>query len=266
MIKINTTGLDATAAKLRGLSDSKIKTAMVSAINQGAYAGKMAAENEIKSVFDRPTPWIQKSPRYWKATKAKPEARIDLDFWGNKQGVSSEDVLRAEITGGQRKLKRFERALAAVGVLPQGMMIRPGPEAKMDAYGNMQAGQIVQILSFFRAFGEQGYKANMTDKGHAKLGRDNKRTGAKGFQYFAIQKRWGRLGPGIYQRFVHTIPSEVTGKPITVSSVKKVMHFIKPPSYQQRIKFYEVAGKAAREQVDKSFPEFLDQMLKERGL
>ena len=256
MIKINTTGLDATAAKLRGLSDSKIKTAMISAINQGAYAGAKAAGDEIRSVFNSPTPWIQKSRRYWKATKDKPEARIDLDFWGNKQGVSSEDVLRAEIMGGQRKLKRFERALARIGILPAGMAVMPGSAAKMDAYGNMQAGQINQILSYFRAFGEQGYKANMTDKGRARLGRDNKRSGVKGYQYFVLKKRVGRLPPGIYQRFQFA----------SGSSVKPVMIFSGIPSYQPRLGFYPAAEKAALERIRESFPGFLSQMLQERGL
>lgn len=256
MIKITTTGIDATVAKLRGLSDKKINTAMVSAINQGAFAGMKASQEEIRSVFDRPTPWIQKSPRYWKASKEKPEARIDLDFWGNKQGVSSEDVLRAEIIGGTRKLKRFERALAAIGVLPAGMAAVPAAAAKMDAYGNMQAGQIVQILSFFRAFGEQGYKANMTDKGRARIGRDNKRTGARGFQYFAIQRQRGRLLPGIYQRF------KFSGG----SAIKPVIMFVRIPGYKPRLKFYAVAEKAALDQIRKSLPEFLNQMLKERGL
>lgn len=257
MIKINDAALGATAAKLRGLSDGKIKAAAVSAINQGAFAGMKAAQEEIRSVFDRPTPWIQKSPRYWKATKDKPEAKIDLDFWGNKQGVSSEDVLRAEIMGGARRLKRFELALQRIGVLPAGMAVVPGGAAKMDQYGNMQAGQINQVLSFFRAFGEQGYKANMTDKGRARLAKSNKRRGALGFSYFVIKQKRGRLGPGIYQRFTFA----------SGSAVKPVMIFVRrAPSYRPRLKFYEVAEKAAIDQINKSMPEFLAQMLKERGL
>lgn len=256
MIRINTSTLDATVARLRGLSENKIKTAMVGALNKGAYAGMKAAQEEIRSVFDRPTPWIQKSARYWKATKDKPEAKIDLDFWGNKQGVSSEDVLRAEVQGGQRRHKRHEIALQRAGILPPGMAIVPGEGAKMDAYGNMQAGQINQILAWFSAFGEQGYKANMTVQGRARLGRDKKRTGAKGFQYFALQRQRGKLRPGIYQRF------NFYGG----SGIKPIMIFVRVPSYRPRLKFYGVAEKAALEEIHKVFPEYLDQMLKERGL
>lgn len=254
--KITTTGLDATWAKLRGLSQGKINTAMVSAINQGARAGYEAAEQEVKRVFDRPTPWIQKAARYRKASSSKPEATVDFDYWGNKQLVTADKVLNAEIFGGPRKLKRFETALQRIGILPAGMAVVPGAGAKMDSYGNMQAGQINQILAWFRAFGQQGYKANMTDKGRARLARGSKRTGRRGTEYF-VQKTQGKgLRPGIYQRQQFAFGS----------AVKPVMIFITIPTYRPRFDFYRVTTRAALDQMSLAFPTFLNQMLRERGL
>lgn len=280
MLKIDIRGLDATRAMLRGLADKKIKKAMVSALNAAAYAGATAAKSEMDRAFDRPTPWVKGAVQYIKAGLAGSSVRnpgvfdqfgkpafekiggdrmtavIDLDRWGNKQQVSVSDVLRAEIEGGGRRHKRHEVALQRVGILPAGMFIVPGGAAQLDAYGNMNRGQINQIISWFRAFGEQGYRANMTDKTRGRLGKGNKRTGARGFSYVLLRNKYGKLPAGIYQRVV-------TG---FGSALRPVMVFVKAPRYQKKYDFYGVAKKAALLQLRKSFDEYLGQMLRERSL
>lgn len=254
-IDVNIDGLDALKASLRGLSDKKIKVAAVAALNSAAYVGAEATKKAIAQAFDRPTPWVMGGVRYVKARKDKLEAMVDFDKWGNKTNVTVAKVLNAQIFGGQRKYKRHEIALQRAGILPSGMAIVPGPAALKDQYGNMPASQIVQIVSWFRAFGEQGYKANSTDKTRARLGKD-KKTGAKGIQYFALQKRHGNLTPGIYQRITFAAGS----------AVKPVMYFVRMPTYKRRLDFYGIAEKAALAEFNREFPRYLDQLLKERGL
>lgn len=254
-MSVQVKGLDVLQAKLRGLADSKIKVAAVAALNSAAYVGSQATKAEMRSVFDRPTPWVLGGVRYVKARRDNLEASIDFDFWGNKQLVTVEKVLSAEIFGGQRKHKRHEIALQRAGILPAGMAIVPGPGAALDQYGNLKGGQIVQIMAWFRSFGEQGYSANSTDKTRARLGRD-KRNGTKGFAYFALQRPNGKLRPGIYQRFQFGHGS----------AVKAIMYFVPTPSYRKRLDFYGVADKAARAEFARAFPMYLDQLLKERGL
>lgn len=254
-ITIDTKGIDAAVARMRGLAESKIKTATVAALNDAARAGHEETRKEMASVFDRPTPWVMGGVRYTKARKDRMESTIDFDKWGNKTGVTVENVLKAEIFGGQRRHKRHEIALQRAGILPAGMGIVPGDAAKLDRYGNMSGGQIVQIMAWFRAFGEQGYKANMSDKNRARLGRD-KRNGQRGFQYFALQKPRGKLLPGIYQRFTFAHGS----------AIKPVMIFVKLPGYRKRLDFYGIAARAARAQFNQSFSRYLNQMMQERGL
>ena len=115
--------------------------------------------------------------------------------------------------------------------------------------------QIVQIVSWFRAFGEQGYKANSTDKTRARLGKD-KKNGTRGFAYFVLRQKTGKLPAGIYQRFAFAAGS----------AVKLVMLFVKSPNYKRRLDFYGIAEKAARAEFDRAFPMYLDKLLKERGL
>lgn len=254
-IVFGTDGIDAAVARMRGLAEKKIRVAARAAVNVAARHGAEAPEQEMSRVFDRPTNWVLKGVRYKKATLDNLEAQIDFDAWGNKTGVTVDNVLRAEIFGGTRKHKRHEVALHRVGILPAGMHIVPGTAAQMDGYGNMKSSQIVQIIAWFRAFGEQGYKANMTDRTKKRLGTD-KRTGWKGMQYFALQKRRGKLVPGIYQRFTFGHGS----------AVKPVMIFVRAPLYRRRFDFYGVAERAARQWFEPTFSYYLGNMLNERGL
>lgn len=207
---------------------------MMVTMNRAVFEGAGVLREHMSSLFDRPTSWVLNSIRYTKATRSNLVAKIDLDRWGNKQAVSVAQVLKAQINGGNRNLKRSEVALSRIGVLPSGMYVVPGSGAQMDKNGNMAASQIVQILSWFRAFGEQGYSANMKDAGRDRLGRGSKKKGRYGFAYFALQKPHGKLRPGIYQRF----------KTQFGYAVKPVMLFVRTPTYKKRFDFYRTGNEA----------------------
>lgn len=247
MITVKIFGIEKTLANL-GESSKRVRVAAAAALNDAAYQGKRATEAEIKRVFDRPTPWIQRSVRYVKANKTNLTAKIDFDAWGNKTSVTAAMTLAAQIYGGTRKNKRHEVALQKAGILRPGHAIVPGPAAKFDQYGGMAASQIVQIVSWFKAFGEQGYRANMRDGGK-RLAKDNKKTGAKGFSYFALQKSHGKLIPGIYQRITFGVGS----------AVRPVMYFVNLPKYRRRLDFYGIAERAAVAEFNKQFQLYLDQ-------
>ena len=261
-ISIDVTGLDAIKARLRGLSENKIKVAAVAALNDAAYLTAQEEKKEIERAFDRPTPWVKGGVRYVKARKDKLEAAVDLDFWGNKQGVTVEKILKAEVLGGQRRHKRHELALQRAGVLPAGWYIVPGDAADTDPYGNMKAGQIVQIITWFRGAGEVGYKANMTDATKSRLAKGKK--GSYGFEYFYVapgarrprSQKAQTLLPGIYKRVR-------TG---FGSAIRPIMIFVRGTAYKKRLDFYGVAEKFARKEFNRAFPMYLDQLLKERGL
>lgn len=254
-ISIDTKGLDVLQARLRGLGDREIKVATVAALNSAAYQAAQATKQEMAKVFDKPTPWVLGGVRYVKARKDKLEASVDFDQWGNKTNVTVGKVLAAQISGGPRRHKRHEIALQRAGILPSGMAIVPGGAAEMDAYGNMKGSQIVQIMAWFKAFNEAGYKANMTDKSRERLQKGSKKS-PYGFAYFALQKAHGKLIPGIYKRI----------KTGFGYAVRPIMYFVPIPSYSKRLDFYGVAERAARAEFDKFFPLYLSQLLKERGL
>ena len=256
-------GLSATQAALAAIP-KQIAFANVVAINRAAFAGRAAIQRAMPTVFDRPTPWVIGGVRVIKARKDKPSAQIDLDNWGNKQGVAVESILQAEIYGGGRRLKRHELALQRIGILPDGMQCVPGAGAVIDNYGNMSSGQINQILAYFRAFGEQGYRANMTTRGIAKLAKGNRTK--RGFDYFVVapgkQRAWLRgngivgthkMQPGIYQR------TDFGG---LGSAIKPVLIFVKQATYRPRFDFHGIAKRAAVAEFDVQFPIVLEQAMR----
>jgi len=139
--------------------------------------------------------------------------------------------LTAQVEGGRRHFKKFEAALNKIGVLPSGYYTTPASGADIDSYGNMQKGQIIQIMSFFAAFGEHGYTANMTDERRKKLWKGTKKRG--GIAYFAVQPGGqGGLKPGIYKR-IHSGFG---------NAIKPVLLFNRAVSYREKLNLQEVAN------------------------
>jgi hypothetical protein len=204
-----------------------IPTISMRALNLTADQVKEALVEEMRRTFDRPVPYTLNAPYVKYASKTNLTARVLLREFGGKS--RSEKYLLTQVHGGGRGLKSFESALRKIGTLPDGMYAVPGQKAPMNAYGNINPGFIVQILSYFRAFGEQGYKANITDKGKARLAKGGK--AKRGIRYFAIRTREGNLAPGIYRKTSFAFGN----------AIEPMIMFVKRPSYRQLLKWDQVA-------------------------
>lgn len=236
---------------IRGLRDfdqRQLPYAMTLALNNTAKIVERALYAEMKRVFDRPTAYTMNSLWVKLATKQTLKSVIRFKDRAGK-GTPAEKYLGPQVRGGPRHWKRHEKALQKVGLLPSGMFCVPGSAARIDRDGNMDKGQIVQILSYLRAFGEEGYKANMSDKGRARVAKDNKRTGARGFAYFVLKEKRNGLVPGVWQRFQFAHGS----------AVRPVLIFVKSPSYSRRFDFYDVAERV----VKRHFRTELEKAIKE---
>ena len=211
--------------------------------------GKAIKEEEYKTmrrVFDRPTPYTMNSLFLKSATKARLEAKVWLKY-DTFKGTPAEKYLFPQIAGGGRRHKRFENALIAAGVMPGGFFAVPARGADLDGYGNMRRGQIVQILAYFRAFPEAGYKANMDAKGRRRLAKTTQRK--LGIRYFALGKRRGKLGPGVYMVF--------TGS----RQVRKVITFARSVGYSKRFPYYEVADRVIGTQFKQNIDDAIEHAL-----
>lgn len=168
-----------------------------------AHRAVAAIKADMRTTFDRPTPWVLNGV-YVAPLHDENSATVD---WkpGSAGAIPAEKILRAQIEGGSRRPKRFERVLAAAGILPAGHIAVPGQNMRLDAYGNVSGAQITQILSALRAFGEVGFLANQNRKREeARMARAQ----AKGKAYkaraprlfFAIQPGHPSLPAGIYRK------------------------------------------------------------------
>jgi hypothetical protein len=202
--------------------------AAVKALTRTAKLGQEAVRAEMRAVFDRPTPYTLASTFIRPATKDRPVSSVYLKDDTSK-GTPAERYLAAQIEGTTRRHKRMEVALQRIGVLPQGWYVVPGKAARLDGYGNWSRGQIVQVLAYFQAFGEGGYRANTTAAGRAKRAKGTR--SKRGITYFAVLpgRRASRsLQPGIYLQTRFAFGSAL--QPIAI--------FVEAASYRRRLHFH----------------------------
>ncbi len=224
---------------LSGIQRRQIPYGTMLALNRTATRVQEAEVNEMRGVFDRPTPYTLSALRIRKATKANLTAYVEPKNMATK-AISADKYLAPQILGGSRGQKRFERALIAVGAMPQGYVAVPGSGARFDAYGNMSRGQIVQILAYFRAFPEVGYRANMSAAGRGRLARGSRRN--MGYSYF-VAGPGGSLPPGIWQRFAFS----------EGHAIRPVLIFVKSTMYRKRLDFDVVAEKTVEKYFEGDF-------------
>lgn len=182
--------------QLADVKDRQLPFATSLAINRTAQKVKAAEQHEIRDVFDNPTQFIQNSIFIKPSNKFNLTAKVGIKDNGFGKGIPAIKPLEAEIVGGERRLKRYEVALRSIGVLPEGYLTVPGEGAEIDIYGNMKAGQIRQILSYFKANRDVGSTSNSTDATRAKLARGTKKKA--GVSYFVGKP--GDAPLGIWRR------------------------------------------------------------------
>lgn len=230
MLKISFThNLDALVKKVEQRA-RRIPDAAALALTNTAHAVRQAEYDHMRSVFDRPTPFTLNSLYVKAASKQNLSAVVWL-----KPGANN--YLHAQIFGGTRNLKRFEKALQRVrgGIIgqamPSDMFAVPGSGVRLDAYGNMSRGQIIQILSAFQSAQDvAGFTANRrafsTKKGRGK----------RLPQFFIGRPGHGRLPLGVWQRFRFAHGS----------AIKPVLIFVRSTRYKKLFQFYEVGEETAR--------------------
>jgi hypothetical protein len=241
MITIKVTGINEVQQQL-GRMGKQVPFAFSRALNETAKRVQKATYDEMRKKFDRPTPYALRSIAITRSTKANLTAIVGLRTDAPGKGMAWDASMAHSFNGGQRRWRKFEAALNSIGILPGNMAAVPPSESSwaitLDQYGNVPRGLIVVLLSYFQAFGEQGYRANSTEKTRtrrAKFGRTE--SGYKtinGVVYFAVlpgrDKTRHFKQPGIYAK-----------RGIYGVDVAPVLLFVRRPSYQRRIDLERIA-------------------------
>ncbi len=230
--------LEATINRFARIAGDQMPFATALALTRTAKAAKEEIERQLPALINNPTPYTMRGFRLYPATKRKLLAEVDFRV-AMGRGTQARDYLAPIVYGGERKLKAFERSLQRTGLLPSGMAAVPGSAATVDAYGNLSRGQIVQILSYFKAFGQQGYRSNITDKRKKAMaeGRD-KRTGPRGISYFVGKPNGGRHPTGIWQK---------TDFGASGSAIKPIIIFVSKPAYRKQLDVPGIAQRVIRD-------------------
>jgi hypothetical protein len=216
-----------------------------------------AEKKAISTEFDRPTRWTLNAPRLYSATLNKSKTsymKAEVEMRDQVGGYAG--YLHPQIHGGTRQLKSFEKALQRIGLMPQGWVAVPGTRQQRDVYGNVPGNFIVQLLSYFSAFGEQGYRANMTDKRRTKLAKRGKTEQGhltiNGVEYFISHGKGNRFGrrSWINGRDQH-LPAGIWARRGTHGSdTWAVFLFVPRARYKPRLHFFQTAERTTSERFD----------------
>jgi len=254
MITIKIDGIQEVQAMLKQYP-VQASRALEIAIDKTAMEIKDAVRQAIPQVFDRPTPYTLNSLRVEKTRNHNMKAAV----WFIEPKRMADHYLIPQVEGGTRKLKGFERALGANSFIPS-------KHAKLDRYGNLPYGVIVQMLSVLgRAEYVAGYQANITAR--------SKKRNSKPRDYVALPMGAGKLPPGIYQRVQTGVGfGAKTKKTLQFGEFQKgrskgrfssvirarglrpvVIHGRKTPTYRKRLPFYEIGQKVVDARLVSTF-------------
>lgn len=237
-IDLKLEGIGAAREQLSKLSGKQARTAYAAALNDTGFQVRRAMRNEIRSVFDRPTPYVANSVFVRKATAERLSVAIEPTYYGGK-GIDPQQILQAQEFGGTRRDKRSEVALRRAGILPAGYQTAipriPYPSSD-DGRGNLRGSFIVQLISYFQAFGEQGYRANMTARRRANVHAGTaKRTGRR---YFVA---YGRLRSGATS---HLAPGVWAVQGTHGVDLRPVLMFVRAGTYRPRLSMQAIADRS----------------------
>lgn len=211
-------------SSLQGLKSDKLPRITASAINLTLGDARSEIQATMQRVFVGVTPWTLRGVRIRRATRGDLRGEVYIDDEAGK-GVPASRFVLAEVYGGDRRYKRFERALQSRGLLPAGMYVVPTKAAPIDAYGNVPGNFIVRVLAALQSFTAAGYSMNMNRDSRAR-----KRLTKQGISYFAGSPGRG-MPMGIWER-----RSFAQGK-----AVRPIFLFVKRATYRKRLPFHEVA-------------------------
>lgn len=218
----------------------QIDFAGIVALTRTAVEIKAAEQEEMRGVFDRPTPFTLNAIYVRGATKSNPEAAVGIKDDATvlaRASITPNRTLSAEIEGGGRHLKRFERLMQLSGFMPTGWYAVPGQFAKLDAYGNISRGQLIQILSQLRVNPTAGFDRDIAiGRDKASQAKRRRAFARAGGQFFSLPTGRGKLPPGIYQR-----RSSALGH----AAPRPVIVFVRSVSYRRRFDFHGVAARTA---------------------
>lgn len=225
---------------VRGLSDAareQIPFATAKALTETAKGIQAELKKSILSTFDRPTPWIQRSPIITPATKSNLEATVGINDKGSRATPAA--YLKEHFSSGPRSNKPMEKAMRSAGILPAGWLALPSSDGvKKDAYGNVSKATVARILGELRGGGRRQEKGATYRLFIVRPGQADHRT--------------RHLAPGIWS--VARVGQQ--------SILKPVFFFVAQATYRKVLDLPRIANDIVRKDFDRNFAAAFEQAMR----
>lgn len=196
-LDIQVTGLKELQANLKDFSERRLNAAVATALTRTAKTVAQSWSANIIGTIDRPTAPTLKAVSF---TGAKAESLQSTVFLKDRVGKAEPSVyLAPHEFGGDRLLKKFERALVSSGAMPSGYFTVPGRHATLDGNGNVSRAQLVAVI---RSLGSQyspGYQ-RVISRDAKKVLTAQARHGRQYVAFTPQEAKRAQVSPGIYER------------------------------------------------------------------
>lgn len=242
-------GLDAKALQrdLSALAENEIPRAAASALNRLATGARLKVVDRMKEVFDRPNAFTLNGFFTRPATGKNLEAWVATrDF--ARRGTPAITYLGPQIRGGERDMKRFEKALRTVS---DGQYVVPGKDCPLDENGNIKRGIIIQILSRLNLM--QDPTSNMGDRTARRIAKQLKNARGSRSEYFVGYERGNRRPRGIFML-------------IAPGKVGEILRFVSQPHYKARLPVEQIVNETIARRQDRIVNEEIIKVFRRRGL
>jgi hypothetical protein len=274
MISIKVKGLKELQAELKDLSEHRIKSTTAIALTETAVKLKARLIKEMKIVFDRPVNWTLDSLFDKSATPSNLNAHVwfkDERAMGSrsntKGGAPAAKYLQAEVHGGGRSFKGFERALQRAGLLPPGHYAMPGEGVRLDSYGNIPRQMLVKILSAAKAAETvSGYTMNQSARSRKRPGAFSVFVGRPGVGLKKMSKTMSLTSALLQQ--AEAYKSASSKYPLGIwertpgrGLIPLIIFVKKPPRYGVRLPFYDISQRFVDIEFPKIFGRLADETL-----
>nr|WP_194299966.1 hypothetical protein [Acetobacter musti] len=233
---------------LSALSEKEIPKAAASALNRLATGARLQVTDRMREIFEDPTPFTLRGFFTRPARSNNLEAWVATRDYAPK-GTPAIKYLGPQIRGGQRDMKRFERALRPVS---GGQYVVPGADAPLDQYGNISRGVLIQILSRLGLMADPS--ANMGDRTARRLARQGKVAKGRKSEYFVGRERGNGRPTGVYRL-------------LAPGKVAQILKFVpRAPSYRAVLPVETIVEQTIARRQDRIVQEEIIKAFRRRGL
>ena len=196
-VSINLDGLDKLKKDLRNFSGQRFNAAISTALTKSAKEISNTWKKQIEEKVDRPNARTKGAAMFIGARADKLVAEVKIK--DIMQGTAPDLYLKAQEKGGDRIVKKFERALINSGAMPRGYLTVPGRGAARDSYGNVSRSVMVAVVAQLGADFSPGYARVIGKTTERRLAIAAK----KGKRYIVVlpsQEKRAQASAGIYER------------------------------------------------------------------